>query len=360
MRQDLQLLSRWYELCLQLFPKKYRENYGEELQAVFGLSLEEAARKGGMEVERLVLRELLSLPKAIVLEHMRERRHAKMTKTFDSHFHFVPGSWKEFLAALLPFFLVGVAMPSLSYLIRSKLIQPSGIWGAGIPLALFGLFLILLVFGLKMGMPRWSLPYLGFLLSILSVYLFSFILGTPIYFLFRNFRDSSLLMDVIWDGIFWYGLLTGMICLTALTRASAMFERFRSDWTQLAFIVYGAVPFALWLTFDEYIGDELYTLLLFLVLAGGAWFYLRSKSEWKRFGLLFSALTLAMLIATVAKLILIPSQDWANPLNTSLANSDAKHTVIMWGWFALCMLVSLGGRMLPSSDVSSDASPSGA
>jgi uncharacterized membrane protein len=148
-----------------------------------------------------------------------------------------------------------------------------------------------------------------------------------------------------------------MIWLVALTRVSTAFQRFRSDWTQIAFILYGAVPFALWLTFDEYVGDELYTLLIFLVLAGGAWFYLRSKSEWKRFGLLFSALTLAMLIATVAKLILIPSQDWANPLDTSLANSDAKHTVILWGWFALCMLVSLAGRIVPSSDDSSQASP---
>lgn len=281
-----------------------------------------------------------------------------MIRKFDSYFVFPPGSWKEFLTALLPFFVAGAAIPVLNYLIRLKVVRASGLLGTGIPLALFGLFIILLIVGMLKEIPRWSLPYFGFLLSLLSVFLFSFLFGTPIYFLFQNYRDSSLLMDILWDGIFWYGLLTAMVLLVVKSRTSPVLQRFRNDWTLLCFLLYGAAPFGLLLTFDEYVGEEPYALLTFLVLAGGAWFYLRSKSEWKRFGLLLGALSLAMLIATAAKLILIPSQDWANPLDTSLINSDAKHTVLMWVWFAIGMLIPLGIKLLPRSDDLIEASPS--
>jgi hypothetical protein len=107
------------------------------------------------------------------------------------------------------------------------------------------------------------------------------------------------------------------------------------------------VPFALWLTFDAYVGDEPYMFLAFLVLAVGAWFYLRSHGEWNRFAVLFIALTLAMFIATVGKAILIPTQDWPFTIDVGLVRSEVKHTIIMWGWFALGMLIPLGTKFLP-------------
>jgi hypothetical protein len=346
-RRDLQFLCWLFDLSLHLFPKKYKEEYGGELGSVFRLSIEQAARKVGLEVERLFLREMGSLPKAVILEYLRERRDATMTRTFNSYFHFAYGSWKEFLTSIIPFILACVAMPLLTI----------GILGPGILFALFGLFIILLIVGLLMGLPRWSLPYLGFVLSIASVYLFSFLVGAPLYFLFRNYRGQSLLMDILWDGIFWYGLLTMMVWLVALTRASSKFQHFRNDWTLLCFLLYGAAPFALWLTFDEYVGEEPYALLIFLVLAWGAWFYLRSTGEWKRFGVLFGALTLAIIIATVAKAILVPKQTWPITIDASLAISEAKNTIIMGMWLAIGMLIPLAIRSLPPSNDSIQAIP---
>jgi len=269
-----------------------------------------------------------------------------MNKGFDRYLDFANGSWKEFLTALLPFFLTGGVMPLLGYLGRVRIV--SGMFGAIIVLPMLGLFIILLMVGAKKGMPRWSLPYLGFLLSILSLYLFSAIFGTPIYFLFRNLHDQSLLfIDILWDGIFWYGLLFAIFLLVALSRVSPTFQRFKQDWTLPCFVLYGAVPFALWITFDEYAGDEPYTLSAFLVLTVGAWFYLHSNGEWRRFGFLFVALTVAMFIAAVAKVLLIPSQTWPITIDEGLARSEFKHTIIMWGWFALGMALPLGNRFLP-------------
>jgi hypothetical protein len=357
-KPHLRFLHGLYGLLLRLYPKQYRDEYGEELQIVFDSSMEDSGKMGNSELAITVLKEFASLPGAILYQHLRERRKANMIGKFDSYFDFSHGSWKELLTALLPFFVAGAGIPVIEYLIRLKVIPVSGLLGSGILLALFGLFIIFLIVGMLKDMPRWSLPYFGFVLSLFSVFLFSFLFGTPIYFLFGNYRDASLLMDILWDGISWYGLLPAIALLAAKSRTSPALQRFRNDWTLLCFLLYSAAPFSLLLTFDEYVGEEPYTLLTFLVLAGGAWLYLRSKSEWKRFGLLFGALTLAMLIATAAKLILIPSQDWANPLDTSLINSDAKHTAIMGMWFAIGMLIPPGIKLWPRSGHLIQVSPS--
>ena len=111
MKSNLGFLYKLYAGLLILYPKTFREEYGEELQSVFDQSVEDAATKGGFELERLIWRELVSLPKAVFLAHLRERRNEKMTRNFDTYFDFASGSWKEFLTAILPFFLTGGAMP---------------------------------------------------------------------------------------------------------------------------------------------------------------------------------------------------------------------------------------------------------
>ena len=223
-------------------------------------------------------------------------------------------------------------------------------------LALFGLFLVLLLAGVKMRMPRWSLPYLDFLFAIFSVYLLSALLGGPIFILFGNLLDHpSLFGDLFYGGVLWFGLLSIVVLLVILIRSSPALQRFRHDWTLLPFVVYGAAPFALWLTFDEYVGDEPYMLLAFLVLAVGTWFYLHSHGEWNRFAALFIALTLAMFLAAAGKAILVPSQDWPITIDAGLAKAEAKNTVMMWGWFALTMLVPLAIKLLPRSENPSQA-----
>jgi hypothetical protein len=177
--------------------------------------------------------------------------------------------------------------------------------------------------------------------------------------IFRNVRDESIfLIDILWDGIFWYGLLTTMLVVVILARTSSAFQHFRNDWTQLNFILYGAIPFAILLTFDEYVGDEPYMFLAFLVLAVGAWIYLRSNKEWMRFAVLFIGLTAAFSIATVGKLILIPAQSWSTTIDTGLATSDAKHTIFMGIWFALGMLIPLGIKFIPRPKTSAQLYPS--
>jgi hypothetical protein len=344
-------MKRLYALLLHLFPRAYREEYGDELQAVFNSSLDEARITGRLEALRVSLRELIGLPGAVIYEHLRERRKAKMLDRFGAYFDFSHGSWKELVTALFAFLLVGGIWPLVDLLARLKVLPGSGPVANGIRLSLLGLFLILFLVGVGKGLPRWSLPYLGFILALLSVYLFSGILGILILLPFGNLiARMEFFGDIFYDGVLWFGLLIAITLLVVLTRFSTIFQRFRRDWTLPCFIVYGATPFALVLTFDEYENDELFILLTSLVLAVGAWFYLRESSQRKRFWALFGALALSMFIAAAGKAILVPSQDWPFPLSTSLALSEAKHTIIMWAWLALSMLVPLAIKLTPGSD----------
>lgn len=352
-------MKRLYALLLHLFPRAYRENYGDELQAVFDLSLDEARRIGRIEAFQVSLRELIGLPGAVIHEHLRERRKAKMIDRFRSYFDFSYGSWKEYLTALFPFLLVGGIWPLIDVLVRLRVLPGRGPVINGIFLSLLGLFFIPLLVGVGKGLPRWSLPYLGFILALCSVYLFSGLLGILILLPFSNLFDRMAFFgDLFYGGVWWFGLLSVMIILVVATRFFPTFQRFRRDWTLPCLIVYGATPFAVTLTFDEYANDEPFKLLTLLVLAAGAWFYLRESSERKRFWTLFGALSLSMFIAAAGKAILVPTQTWPITIDSSLAISEAKHTIIMWGWFALAMLVPLGIKVAPRSDGLSQITPS--
>jgi len=160
-------------------------------------------------------------------------------------------------------------------------------------------------------------------------------------------------VDILWDGIFWYGLLFAIFLLVALSRVSLAFQRFKNDWTLSCFVLYGGVPFAVWIAFDEYLGDEPYMFLAFLVLAMGAWLYLRNSNDWTRFGALFSAMTVAILVTAVGKLLLVPSQSWPITIDEGLAMSEFKHTITMWGWYTVGMMIPLANKFLSRSDKSS-------
>ena len=125
-------MKRIFALLLRLFPKTYWDEYSDELQAVFDLSLDDAMQAGMLEVARVALRELLSLPKAIILEHLRERRKAHMAKKFGAYFDFTYGSRREFISALYPFILVGFVDPLITVLVISNLLTPRSVLVNGI------------------------------------------------------------------------------------------------------------------------------------------------------------------------------------------------------------------------------------
>jgi hypothetical protein len=339
-----------FALLLYLFPKTYREEYGEELRAVFDLSLDDAIKTGTFGFAYVALSEFLSMPKAIIHEHLREKRKQKMPKKFNSYFDFAHGTPREFFVAIVPFLIVGIIHPIMNVLMMSGLLVPRSLFVNGIGILLVAVLGILFLLGLAAGLPRWAMPYLGFASAVLGVITYPDILRLfqrEFPFLYQRLRSVG---DFFYANAWNLWLFVVVIVFMILAGNLSAFRRFRADWTLLCFISYGAAPLALLLTFEEYRNDEPFMFLAFMVLAFGAWIYLQGRNEWKRFTALFGALTLAMFIAAAGKAILLPVQDWPIVIDPASWKSEAMGTVNTWMWLAVIMLIPLALKLFPRAE----------
>ena len=343
----MEFIRKFHRLLLNLYPKWYREEYGDELQTVFNLSLGDALGRGEMKLVEAVLNELISLPRAIIHEHLREMRKKKMTGKFASRFDFAPGSRTESFAALAPF-LFGMVMVFISYLGRywtapmwAQIAFVIAFWSS-----VLGLFLL----GSVKGVPRWFLPYLGLPLPIISLFLFNSLMeklqGVWWY------RLPWFLSAFLQTGLFWLGLLILVTLLLVSTRfiprSQSFYKRLKQDWTLLAFIIYGTMPLIIVFTFSEYKNEEPYMFLALLILAAGGWLYLRSYEALKRFLYLYGGVALSMLTAAVGKAVL---RDSSFPL--ALDGSwqiEFMSTIITWLWLALVMMIPVLFKLFSSQD----------
>jgi hypothetical protein len=347
-------VKTFYALLLYLFPRAYREEYGDELRAVFNLSLDDAIQTGKVEAMSVMFRELMGLPQAILHEHLRERSKKKMKGKFDSRFDFEPGSRSEALVALAPF-LLGGAVPMLFIYITNAMEIPLWIQ------IVFTLFMwasvgSLLVIGFTKGAPRWFMPYLGVPLPVISLIAFNAIVN-PEWRGFPFLEESSwFVKQFVHQGILWIWIFVLTLLIFLLTRLIPRMrvfrQRLRTDWTLLCFILYGALPLVIVFSFEEFKHEEPYLLLSFLALALGAWFYLRSDTSWRGFGSLLGGMTLAISIAVMGQTLLYES---SFPFTTFPRWTTTLSTVIMWIWMVLFMFISAGLGRLPYNKDASQA-----
>jgi hypothetical protein len=249
-------MKRLYTLLLHLFPSSYRQEYSDELQAVFDLSFDEALKNGRWAVLRLIFRELIGLPGALIYEHLRQRRKSRMVKRQNSRFDFPPGSISETLAALVPLLLL-VLLSMLIFIADSLFGRFPERLATVLSYLSVGLFFILILLGLVKRLPHWSMPYLGLLLSFFSLSNFPQFMYVHYG---RYFLNGRLWM---WDELvsqmyIWAGLTFSVILLVITCAIFPFFLGFRRDWTLLSFLVYGAMPLVILITFDEYQADEPY------------------------------------------------------------------------------------------------------
>ena len=338
----LQFLRDCYGLLLNLYPKWYRDEYRDELQTVFNLSLDEAT--GRLEIVTVFVRELAGLPKAIIHEHLRERRKSKMTEKFASMFDFEPGSRNETFAALAPFLLLGILPVLVSWINRYTRIPY-------LVEVVFAVFLIgstvsLFVLGFLGKVPRWFLPYLGLPLPILCILIFNgWIVPDG-----KGFDAPWLIQQFIGAGLIWGTLILLamlLILISVLVRKFRPFyQRLRDDWTLLSFLLYGSIPFIVIVGFEGYKNNEIYLVVVFLMLAMGGWLYLMNKNPWKKFLFLFGGLTLSMLVTALGQSVLY---EISFPNSTFPWWTIPTGTVVTWIWLALIMLLPLALNLLPRS-----------
>ena len=347
MKRNQRVLVRLYALLLNLYPRAYRVEHAEELRTVFNLTVDEAAQQGGFSVVWMSLRELRDLPGGIIFEHWRERRKREMTTERGSLLIFEPGSWRETLSALAPFLLLGWLPPLLNLMPLTPRHTPPW-YGIGLTLVVVGLLGSLFVAGIRKGMQRWVLPYVGVILSLLSVYGFSDLVpGVSLVLVDR--RYPWFLRQVAYQGKLWIGLFVATLLIVVVAWVSPRWRpfywRIRRDWTLLSFTLYGASLFALLFTLDDYPHNEPYIMAGMVILALGGWFYLRSRWLWQRALALFTGLTLAMAVAATGQAVIFSIPGWSSGRFTW--QTEVMSTVILWGWLVMMVFAPVLLNLLP-------------
>jgi len=324
-----------YSRLLDWLPPGFRDEFAEEMAQVLAARVREAGHRGRRALLWAFLGELFVLPALWLYACQRERRVYRMETSGGNASVNGRDSWGATLAAVLP--LIGFVGVSATAGIAHHVLGAVHLdvlfrllWADALRIGVAPIIFYLLLLGgflaawLK-GFPRWSYPYLGWLLLFLVASLGSTGLDDP--YLWR-----------IWGPL----LITLLIAISlrpSLKPLSSLAHGWKQDWTLSIFAVLGILEFLIWAGFDEMPGPRsVWATLCTAVLVVGAIAYMRISSRTGRVAAL-----LGSMVASVALGAGVGAYYWHRP-------SDS---VIGWlVWFVILMapalLSAVLSRLLPS------------
>ena len=287
--------SRLYVWLLRWYPADFRDEFAEEMTAVFTQALTDAQQRGRPALLIWYGREFASLLAALMQEQWRSwcREEAAMNptnpvnRTLDTD-QLERETTLAILVGMLPFVLFG-----LMYVLKGVTYHAPLAWmGYGVygihgylGLIVLGLTLIGLGIGWARRFPRWSYAYLG-VTVMNSVWLAD--VSTQG---FRLFGYTFGREQWGWRG--WLPLLALTAVMLLLTRTlrplRQLFVGMWQDWTRLSFVLYGVLTWLIlgvsydnktW--YDNTLFLPLNMFLLTLVITGGAFFFMWGRRPWQR------------------------------------------------------------------------------
>ncbi len=299
-------LLRLYQQALRLYPQDVRLEYAGEMQAVFALHAQHAARQGARALLALALREARTLPPAAASAHFRSVR-GRMNRYFPSTSDQTP--WTAALLSLLPFFLSGPVRLILFY--TSGWGEPNPGWYY-LPFVILGGLLTLVGFGLGAArrFPRWAYLYAFALPAALAAIVTStaYLYGRENYAPYAIFLFLAAVLAILW--------LPGL---------RSFYRQIGQDWTLLSYGLYVVVlVFLGGVDTDESPSLNAQVLLPSLIGLAGALAHLRIRDAFSRIAALLAALLVGMLV-------------WLGPVIVGMINIWASLGV------GLMMLVIYGG-----------------
>lgn len=306
--------ARFVAACLvrvlALFPAGYRREYGDERAAVLQLAVAETAAGGWRPLLLFLLRELRDLPPALADEHWKAWR-----QTMDGNEPpaFLAGErmtgWQAFWFALPFLFLLILPIERQS---------GGGLWLIA-PLLLLGLTIVLTVAGLVRGLPTWALPGLGLAIGFVDLLLLrGMVWGLPGWMgikasLWTASMPERVLYALIHNAAGMVPVVLLLLLLALLLPAfpgrRSLRQRLAHDWTLLPFLLYTTfllTPFV----YDAYQGFEPATLVFLLLMAAGAWLYLRARRPGARLAILLAATLVAGAVLALGVYLIFPAQSF--------------------------------------------------
>ena len=315
-----------YGRMLRLYPSDFRNEFADEMLAVFITAVTDAQRQGRLSLLTRWGWEFISLPITIVKELWHslrgEESYMNQMTTFnhtDDANDARAESPLSILAGILPFILFGL-ISTLDGIVYQ--IQPS--WASfatnGYQIV-SAITLIGLGVGLALGFPRWSFAYLGFVV-----------------------------LNLFWEQ--WIPLLALTVATLLLAHylksLNRLVQGIRLDWTLLSFTLYAALTglfllatYDLKSSYNQTIFLPLNKFLLTLVLTGGAYFYMVNQRPWSRALALTAALILWMPVSAVVA-ALDGHQEFVSP---STAFGWVSYIFILLFWTTLPLLPGIAQNL---------------
>lgn len=296
------LLTRLHARLLGFYPARFQEEFGGEMKDVFSQELSglinssspPAARR--LKMTRSFFREVWYFP----LAYLDARRYkaslgAGETPVGEASYGDNDlsddwlnrrASWGEALLGALPFLLFGMAYLlegiaelgghfSLAFnLLDGTLLDgppTHPVITLTLPIGVYIVSVLGLLFGVKKGFPRWSYAYLG------------------MSFYFGWYYGNGRFYGVVYDSWAWLptvaAILMGLLLARSFEPLVRLFKGIWNDWTRLSFALYTFYfPMFTVVDFDGDWGISHLYILIFdtLLLAAGAVFFLRSRTSWGR------------------------------------------------------------------------------
>ena len=334
----LPVLLRIYSRLLLLDPRRFQEEFAEEMQIVFGDSVSSALQGGILAVITLCLKELGGFPMNVLREFRNEVARKETIMDTNKTLVTETGSGlgrnrQDAILGTLPFLLAGI----LLMFIHVDLPFHIGY----LMITFLAICLPCLLVGMLKGYPCWTFSYFGW--SVVMSYWWS---GMP-RFTFNAFYNPGAMPDLM--GILaWIPLLIVLILGMRIGRPKQPFRKLTSaiwrDWTLLSLSIYAFVAFIL------LIYDENHHPYLFVFMAAGTiticlavWNFLQSEKSLKRVLSLLAGFVIASVISNISYATwdyatyygLPPSvpEPWSSQIKETIAMSLFWSVIMFWPAF---------------------------
>jgi len=270
-------LTKLYSKLLHLYPIRFRDEFSEEMQAVFRDSMNETIKDGIFPLAMLCLRELGGLPFNILREFWHEfgGKEAVMVtneKVEQELSNSVRSShWEAFLSAL-PFAVFGVVC-----MIGKTRVPWVGIY---VYLAFYLFVLLGFLIGLVKAFPRWAYSYLGW--SLLFAWWWTNMYTRGFKLFGYTFGNEA------WGWRVWAPLFITVGIAIILTRSIRPLRELVlgiwQDWTLLSLATYSFIGFMMVL-YDEVHSPYIFAFMTAstLVICASVWIFMRSANRLHRF-----------------------------------------------------------------------------
>jgi hypothetical protein len=286
----VRLIIAGYSRSLGLYPRRFENEFADEMLVVFKYSFEDALNKGTLQTLSFCLKEFGGLPFHILREfwHDFERREPVMVTSekmeLASTRSVKASHWEAFLSAL-PFALFGVVC------MIGKIRVP---WvGIYVYLTFYIFVLLGLLIGLVKAFQRWAYSYLGW--SFVYAWLWTNMHTNGLNLFGYTFGNEA------WGWRIWVPLFITIGISILLTRSVRPLRElvlgFWQDWTLLSLATYSFVGFMMVL-YDEVRAP--YTIAFMtastLVICASVWIFMRSANRLHRFFTLIAGFFTGLLI----------------------------------------------------------------